>query len=154
MTLLQRLTVLAGLAATFFTTAAQAGDTIRIGEINSYKAQAAILEPYRKGWELALEQVNAAGGVNGKKVEVVWRDDGANPGDAVRSAEDLLVRENVDLLMGGYLSHVGVALADFAKQRKVVYLASHPLSDRIVLQAGNHYTFRLRSSTYMLSAML
>ena len=75
---------------------AAAQDPIRIGEINSYKAQPAFLDPYRKGWELALEQVNAAGGINGRKLEVVSRDDGANPGDAVRVAEELVSREKVD----------------------------------------------------------
>ncbi len=155
MTLFQRLSMASVLIAGLCGGVAQAaGDVIRIGEINSYKAQAAYLDPYRKGWELALEQINAAGGVNGKKVEVVWRDDGANPGDAVRNAEDLVTRENVDLLMGGFLSHVGVALADYAKQRKILFLASHPLSDRIVWQGGNRYTFRLRASTYMQAAML
>jgi hypothetical protein len=60
---------------------------IRIGEINSYKAQAAFLEPYRKGIELALEEVNASGGVLGRKLQVIYRDDNASPGDAVRAAE-------------------------------------------------------------------
>ena len=41
--------------------AAHAQDTIKIGEINSYKAQPAFLDPYKKGWELAVEEVNAAG---------------------------------------------------------------------------------------------
>lgn len=127
---------------------------IRIGEINSYKAQAAFLEPYRRGMELAVEQVNAAGGVAGRKIEVVTRDDNANPGDAVRMAEELVSAEKVDLLAGGFLSHIGVALGDFAKQRKVFYLASEPLTDKIVWQGGNRYTFRLRPSTYMQSAML
>ena len=127
---------------------------IRIGEINSYKAQAAFLEPYRRGMELAVEEVNAAGGVAGRKIEVVTRDDNANPGDAVRMAEELVSAEKVDLLAGGFLSHIGVALGDFAKQRKVFYLASEPLTDKIVWQGGNRYTFRLRPSTYMQSAML
>ena len=60
---------------------------IRIGEINSYKAQAAFLEPYRKGIDLALEEVNAAGGVLGRKLQVIYRDDNASPADAVRAAE-------------------------------------------------------------------
>ena len=127
---------------------------IRIGEINSYKAQAAFLEPYRRGMELAVEQINAAGGVAGRKIEVVTRDDNANPGDAVRMAEELISAEKVDLLAGGFLSNIGVALGDFAKQKKVVYLASEPLTDKIVWQGGNRYTFRLRPSTYMQSAML
>ena len=62
--------VLLGAAAT-----AAAQDTIKIGEINSYKAQPAFLDPYKKGWELAVEEVNAAGGVLGKKLQVISRDD-------------------------------------------------------------------------------
>ena len=71
---------------------AHAQGVIKIGEINSYKAQPAFLEPYKKGMELAVEQINAAGGVNGKKLELVIRDDNANPGDAVRAAEELISR--------------------------------------------------------------
>jgi len=147
------LPALAALALGFAAPAA-AQDAIRVGEINSYKAQPAFLDPYRKGWELALEQVNAAGGINGRKLEIISRDDGANPGDAVRVAEELVSREKVDLLAGGFLSHIGLALTDFAKQRKVFFLASEPLTDKIVWQNGNNYTFRLRSSTYMQTAML
>ena len=61
-----------------------AQSTIKIGELNSYKAQPAFLDPYKKGWELAIEEINAKGGVLGKKLEVVSRDDGANPGDGPR----------------------------------------------------------------------
>ena len=68
---------------------------IRIGELNSYKAQPAFLEPYKKGWEMALEEINASGGLLGQKVEVISRDDNANPGDAVRVAEELVSRERV-----------------------------------------------------------
>ena len=44
---------------------------IKIGEINSYSLLPAFTEPYRKGWQLAVEEINAAGGVNGKKIAVV-----------------------------------------------------------------------------------
>jgi branched-chain amino acid transport system substrate-binding protein len=127
---------------------------IRIGEINSYKAQPAFLEPYKKAMELAVEEVNAAGGVNGRKIELIMRDDGGNPGDAVRVAEELVSREKVDLLAGGFLSNIGLALTDFAKQKKIFFMASEPLTDKIVWQGGNRYTFRLRASTYMQAAML
>jgi branched-chain amino acid transport system substrate-binding protein len=133
---------------------ARAADAIRIGEINSYKAQAAFLEPYRKGMDMALEQINAGGGLLGRKVELITRDDNANPGDAVRVAEELVSREKVDVLMGTFLSNTGLAVADFAKQKKVFFLAAEPLSDKIVWQNGNRYTFRLRPSTYMQVAML
>jgi len=127
---------------------------IRIGEINSYKAQPAFLDPYKKAMDLAVEEINAAGGINGRKLELVIRDDGGNPGDAVRVAEELVSREKVDLLAGGFLSHIGLALTDFAKQKKTFFLATEPLTDKIVWQNGNKYTFRLRTSTYMQAAML
>lgn len=133
---------------------ASAQDVIKIGEINSYKAQPAFLEPYKKGMELAIDQINAAGGLNGKKVQLITRDDNANPGDAVRVAEELISRDKVDVLTGSFLSHIGLALTDFAKQKKVFFLASEPLTDKIVWQNGNRYTFRLRPSTHMQVAML
>ena len=133
---------------------ASAQTTIKIGEINSYKAQPAFLEPYRQGWEMALEEVNASGGVLGKKLEVISRDDNGNPGDAVRVAEELVKREQVGLLFGGFLSNTGLALTDYARQRKIFFLAAEPLTDKIVWQNGNKYTYRLRPSTYMLVASL
>ena len=131
-----------------------AQNVVRIGEINSYKAQAAFLEPYKKGMELAMEEINAAGGVNGKKIEIITRDDNANPGDAVRMAEELVSREKVDILTGTFLSNTGLAVADFAKQKKFFFLAGEPLTDKMTWQGGNQYTWRLRPGTYMQAAML
>ena len=133
---------------------AHAQGTIKIGEVNSYKAQPAFLEPYKKGMELAVEEINAAGGVNGKKLELITRDDNASPGDAVRAAEELVSREKIDVLAGAFLSNTGLALADFAKQKKFFYLAGEPLTDKIIWGSGNKYTFRLRPGTYMQAAML
>jgi len=127
---------------------------IRIGEINSYKAIPAFLAPYKKGWQLALEQINAQGGVLGRPLQVIWRDDNGNPGDSVRAAQELITREKADLLFGGFLSHTGLALADFARQRKVFFLAAEPLTDKITWHDGNRYTYRLRPSTWMHVAAL
>jgi len=114
----------------------------------------AFLEPYKKGMDLAVAEINAAGGVLDRPIEVVSRDDNGNPGDAVRVAEELLSREKAVLLMGTFASNVGLAVADLAKQRKVLFLAAEPLTDKIVWESGNRYTFRLRASTYMQTAML
>jgi branched-chain amino acid transport system substrate-binding protein len=133
---------------------AGAQQTIRIGELNSYKAQPAFLEPYKKGWELALAEINDKGGIGGKKIEVISRDDNGNPGDAVRIAEELVSKEKVDLIFGTFLSNIGLAVTDFAKQRKIVFVAAEPLTDKITWQNGNRYTFRLRPSTYIQAAML
>ena len=127
---------------------------IKIGELNSYKVFPAFLEPYKRGLELAQEEVNVAGGVLGRKIEIVSRDDNGNTGDAVRVAEELLSREGAAFLIGTFPSNVGLAVADFAKQRKVLFIAAEPLTDKIVWDSGNAYTFRLRTSTYMQTAML
>src|SRR3954471_3286658 len=92
--------------------------SIRLGELNSYKTFPAFLEPYRKGMELALDEINRGGGVLGRPLELVVRDDNGNAGDAVRVAEELTSREKVDVLMGTFSSAVGLAIADFARQRK------------------------------------
>src|SRR6202012_4907696 len=90
----------------------------------------------------------------GRKIEVVSRDDNGNPADAVRVGEELLSREKVAFLIGTFPSNVGLAVADFAKQRKTLFIAGEPLTDKIVWDNGNAYTFRLRTSTYMQTAML
>jgi branched-chain amino acid transport system substrate-binding protein len=133
---------------------ALAQGTIKIGELNSYKSQPAFLDPYKKGWEFAVEEINAKGGVLGKKLEVVSRDDGANPGDAVRVADELITREGVNVIAGTFLSHIGLAVTEFAGKKQVFFLAAEPLTDKITWQNGNRYTFRLRASTYMQVAML
>jgi len=127
---------------------------IKLGELNSYKTFPAFLDPYKKGWQLAVEETNASGGVFGRKLEIVSRDDNGNPGDAVRVADELLLREKVSFLIGTFASNVALAVADFAKQKRVLFLAAEPLTDKIVWDAGNKYTFRLRPSTYMQTAML
>jgi branched-chain amino acid transport system substrate-binding protein len=147
------LTAVFGLFSTYGATV-HAQNIIKIGEINSYKAQPAFLEPYKKGWELAVEEVNRAGGIHGRPIEVISRDDNGNPADAVRVAEELVSREKVSLLTGTFLSNIGLAVTDFAAKQKVMFVAAEPLTDKIVWQNGNPYTFRLRASTYMQTAML
>ncbi len=133
---------------------AQASTPIRIGEINSYTAQPAFTLPYRSGWELAVDEINARGGVLGRRIEILSRDDAGQPQNAIRLAGELVGDQRVDLLAGGFLSNVGLALADFAVQGKRLFVAGEPLSDALVWSNGNRYTYRLRPSTYMQAAML
>jgi len=133
---------------------AQTTTPIRIGEINSYSTIPQFTVPYRMGWQLAVEEINAAGGLLGRKVEVISRDDAGKPDDAIRLATELVSNEKVALLTGTFLSNVGLAVADFALRNKVLFVAAEPLTDALVWDKGNRYTFRLRPSTYMQSAML
>jgi branched-chain amino acid transport system substrate-binding protein len=148
------LVALAGILAASVAAPVAAQQTIKIGELNSYKAVPAFLDPYKKGMQLAIDEINAKGGVLGKKLEVITRDDGANPGEAVRVAEELVTSEGVKILAGSFLSNIGLAVTNFAGQKHIFYLAGEPLTDKMVWQDGNKYTFRLRPSTYMQTAML
>src|SRR5829696_5099433 len=114
--MLTRNKLLAGAAALLglsIAAPASAQGPIKIGELNSYKVFPAFLEPYKKGMELAVEEINARGGVLGRKLELVVRDDGGNPGDAVRVAEELVSRERVNVLLGTFASNVGLAVSNF-----------------------------------------
>jgi branched-chain amino acid transport system substrate-binding protein len=146
--------ILAGALSFAAALPASAQDTIRIGELNSYKSQPAFLEPYKKGLDMAADEINKSGGVLGKKLEIVSRDDGGNPGDAVRVAEELATADGINILCGTFLSNVGLAVTEFAGKKKVFFLAAEPLTDKITWANGNRYTFRLRPSTYMQVAML
>lgn len=153
-TLTRRSLGAAGLAVLAKPAFAQAAP-IRIGELNSYSRMAAFAVPYRNAMQLAQDAINATGGVmGGRRIEFVFRDDGSTPGDAVRVAEELLTRENVAFLAGTFLSNVGLAVADFANQRKRLFLATEPLTDAITMAQGNRYTWRVRPSTFMQTKML
>ena len=144
-----------GLALALGSPAVQAQQQpIKIGELNSYARMAAFTVPYRNGWQLALDEINAKGGVLGRKLEIVSREDGGTTGDATRVAEELVTREGVSLLFGSFLSNVGVAMADFANQKKIVYIAAEPLTDAVTMAQGNRYTFRIRPNNFMQVGML
>jgi branched-chain amino acid transport system substrate-binding protein len=148
------LSTLSLLAAALLGTSGLAADTIKIGDINSYTRMAQHTEHAKRGMEMAIAEINEAGGIGGKQLEMISRDDAGEPGEAVRVAEELVTREGVSILTGTTLSNVGLAVASFAAQNEVLYLAAEPLADAVTLQSGNRYTFRLRPSTYMQAAML
>ncbi|UOA29483.1 ABC transporter substrate-binding protein [Pseudosulfitobacter sp. DSM 107133] len=158
MTLTRRTLLAAATALTlapgFMSGAALAQDTIKIGEINHYKRLAAFAEPYKKGIELGLKEINDAGGVLGKPLEFIYRDDQGDPAEAVKIAEELMTRDGAVMLTGSILSHVGLALSSFAAEKGYLYLAAEPLADSLVWGSGNPNTFRLRASTWIQAAML
>jgi branched-chain amino acid transport system substrate-binding protein len=129
--------------------------SIRIGEINTYSGIAAgFTLPYRHAVEMAVEEVNAAGGLLGRKVEVLFRDDKGNPAEAIRQAQELVSGERVALLAGTYLSHVGLAVSEFARQHRVLFMAAEPLSEAVTWSKGHRYVFRVRPNTHSQGRML
>src|SRR5262249_62217007 len=88
---------------------AAAQNPIKIGDINSYSGVgAAFTAPYRAAVEMALDEINAKGGVLGRKIEVVFRDDKLRPDEGSKHAQELVFQENVDFLIGTFSPSQGV----------------------------------------------
>jgi len=146
---------LALVGGTLAAVSARAADKpILIGEISSYSALPVGTEAYRKGWQLAVEEINQGGGVLGRPLQVISRDDAGKPDVALAVANELVSRQGVDLLTGTILSNVGLAVADFANQKGVFFLATQPLTDALIWEHGNDTTFRLRPSTFTQAMIL
>nr|WP_213774014.1 ABC transporter substrate-binding protein [Bradyrhizobium sp. dw_78] len=122
---------------------------ILIGEINSYAALPQFTTPYRMGWELAVEEANASRGPNDRPIEVTSRDDSGKPDETILIANEMLNDQHIEVLTGGFLSNIGLAMSDFALRSKIVFVAAEPLTDKLIWEKGNRYTFRVVPSTYM-----
>src|SRR5436189_3284447 len=128
---------------------------IRVGEINSFSGIGApFTGPYRQAIEMAVEEVNAKGGVLGRKLEVLFRDDKGQPAEAVKQAQDLVESDKVALIAGTFLSNVGLAVSDWAKQNKVMFVAAEPLTEALTWSKGHDHVVRLRPNTYEQGRML
>ena len=135
--------------------AAQDKPPIRIGEINSYTGPAAAFtHSYRDGLNMAVEEINASGGVLGRKLEILFRDDNFSPADAVRLANELVLNQKVDLLAGTFLSPIALAVANYAQQKKVLFVAAEALTNQLTWEKGSRYVFRVRNPMLMLTKML
>jgi branched-chain amino acid transport system substrate-binding protein len=128
---------------------------ILIGEINSYTGpSAAFTHSYRLAFDMAVDEVNKAGGVLGRPLQVIYRDDSFSPAEGVRQARELLENQRVDVLAGTFFSPIALAVSAVANQEKRFFLAAEPLSDRVTWQQGSRYVFRIRNPTWQLVAML
>src|SRR5437867_3057575 len=148
-------TVVAGLLTLSMVVGAAAQGPIKIGEINSFSGIGApFTGPYKQAVEMAVEEINAKGGVLGRKVEVVFRDDKGQPAEAVKQAQELVSSEKVALISGTFLSNVGLAVSDWAKQNQTLFVAAEPLTEAITWSKGHDHVFRVRPNTYEQGRML
>ena len=109
------------LGATALTQSALAQQTIKIGAINPYSGPLALYgTEVTRGYELAVDQANAAGGVLGRKIELL-RGDAANPQQGIASVEQLFNKDKVDLFIGTYGSAVANTASDAALRYNKLY---------------------------------
>jgi branched-chain amino acid transport system substrate-binding protein len=128
---------------------AAAQKAIRIGYPVILSGPGALIgEPSLKGAQMFVEEINAKGGVLGRKLELVVRDTKGNADEAVRVARDLILRENVDFLVGTLTSAEGPAVSPVAKENKIVFVVPVVKTDQLVTPANLHpYIFRTASNT-------
>ncbi len=100
---------------------------IKIGVLYPISGGGAIYgTPAMRGHNLAVEEINAAGGVLGMKFVTAARDSKINPAAAAAAAKELITKEGVNVLLGGLASSVGLAISEVARQEKVIYIATIP----------------------------
>jgi branched-chain amino acid transport system substrate-binding protein len=128
---------------------AVAADNIKIGFPIPLSGPTAVYgEPVLKGAEMAVSEINAKGGVLGRKLQLLPRDSKASADEAVRLARELIIKDNVDFLAGTLTSAEAPAVSTVAKENKIVFIA--PTSKSTILTDEKHvhpYIFRISSNT-------
>jgi branched-chain amino acid transport system substrate-binding protein len=124
--------------------------TIKIGIIDAYTGGAApMCIDNLNGFKMAIEEVNAKGGVLGRKIEYVTRDDKFKPDVSLAMAKELVMKEKVDILVGTISSAAALAVSDFAKKEKIPFLVTGAKSEKISGQQGHRYVFQMDENTSM-----
>ena len=140
--------VAVGLAMLWAAPPAAAQQPIKIGVIYGLGGAAA---PYTKpavtGHEMAVDEINAKGGLLGRKLQLVVRDDQSKPDVGVREARDLILKEKVDFLTGIIHSGVALAVSEVAKEYKTILLVSIAKTAALTEDKGHRYAFRAASNT-------
>lgn len=103
--------------------------------------------PAMAGHQLAIEELNAKGGILGRKIESIERDDKLNPSAASSTMKELITKDKVDIVLGGLSSAVGLAMSEVSKQEKVVYISTIPKTIQMTTDKLHKYVFRTASNT-------
>src|SRR6185369_4866807 len=142
LTMLLALTLAAPLAA-------EAQKPIKVGFPMILSGPGALFgEPALKGAQMFVEEINAKGGVLGRKIDLIARDTKGNADEAVRVSRELILKENVDFLVGTLTSAEGPAVSVVAKENKIVFIAPIPKTDQLTAPDKLHpYVFRVASTT-------
>jgi branched-chain amino acid transport system substrate-binding protein len=125
-----------------------AQEPIRIGAMYPLTGGGAVYGvPAMVGHQLAVEELNAKGGIMGRKIESIERDDKMNPAAASSTMKELITKDKVDIVVGGLSSAVGLAMSELSKQEKVVYVSTIPKTIQMTTDKLHKYVFRTASNT-------
>jgi branched-chain amino acid transport system substrate-binding protein len=135
--------VLAALGATLLAGTAVAQDTIKIGVTQPLTGAFAASGNYvAQGAKIAEEEINKAGGVLGKKIELIVEDNKSNPTEAAATAEKLIVKDKVPVMLGAWGSSLTLAIMPKLEEYKVPMVVETSSSGKITT-SGNPYIFRI-----------
>ena len=127
---------------------ASANAEIKIGVLYPIAGTGAVYgTPAMYGHNMAVDEVNAAGGIMGQKVVSFARDTKLKPAAAAAAAKELITKEGVDVLVGGLSSAVGLAISEVARQEGVVYIATIPKTIQMTTKKLHKHVFRTSSHT-------
>jgi len=133
----------------FFIGLAQAAEPIKFGFIHSLSGGIGQVYgvPDLAGVKMAVKEINDAGGVLGRPLEVIERDDKLSPETGARVAKDLVLSDKVVWLQGNVSSAVALAISAYAKEVKIPYITSAAQSAAITGEKGHRYVFRISTNT-------
>jgi branched-chain amino acid transport system substrate-binding protein len=127
-----------------------AAETIKVGIVDTYSGGAAVFGiDMLDGFKMAVNEINAKGGVLGKKIEYVTRDEKFKPDLALGMARELVMKEGVDILMGTISSSSALAISEFAKKEKIPFFVTYAKSEKISGEKGHRYVFAMGENTSM-----
>jgi branched-chain amino acid transport system substrate-binding protein len=142
----RRTVLVAALCAGLLPIAGHAADPIKIGLVTALSGQSALAgEAITRGLTVAIDEINAKGGLlGGRKLELVRRDDEANPAKGVVAARELIFKEKVAVLFGGLDTPVSMAIVPVANQEKVPFVGPWAAGTAITRNGANpNYAFRV-----------
>lgn len=142
------ISLLVGLGLLLAPGAAQAAAPIKVGIVDTYSGPASTYtNDVRDGFKLEVDKVNAAGGVLGRKIEFMTRDDKFKVDLGLSAAKELIMREGVDILMGTINSATALAISDLAKNEKIPFFATFAKTDKLSGEKGHRYVFQITENT-------
>lgn len=128
----------------------QAANTIKVGIVDTYTGPATTFtNDVLDGFKLAVQKINASGGILGRKIEYTTRDEKFKPDIGLAMAKELVLKEKVDILMGTINSATTLAISDFVRKEKIPFFVTFAKSDKIVAEKGHRYIFNMNENTEM-----
>jgi len=125
-----------------------AAKALKIGIVDCYSGPpAAYTNDVRDAFKLEAEKINAAGGILGRKIEVLTRDSKFKVDLGLSAAKELIYRENVDIMMGTINSALALAISDLCKKEKVPFFVTFAKSAKITGAKGHRYVFSITENT-------